>query len=145
MSGAGHSCVKISDLGLSRTLSSSDYYRKSSNDKVSEYDVNSHVWQLRVRMRGDGAGAGKMDGAREHHGASVQHSQRRVVVWCAVVGDLHDGREAICRHDGRGSDQRCAARISATAAGQVPGEHVRQRLGLRLRQCAQCVTEHVCF
>ena len=30
----GHKCVKLSDLGLSRTLTSSPYYLKSSNDKV---------------------------------------------------------------------------------------------------------------
>ena len=33
--GEGHRLVKVADLGMSRTLTTSDYYRKSSNDKVS--------------------------------------------------------------------------------------------------------------
>ena len=34
VSAQGHSCVKLSDLGLSRTTTSSPYYIKSSNDRV---------------------------------------------------------------------------------------------------------------
>jgi hypothetical protein len=34
VSGAGLSCVKLSDMGMARTLSSSPYYRKTSNDKA---------------------------------------------------------------------------------------------------------------
>ena len=56
----GLGCVKLGDLGLSRTLSSSPYYIKSSNDKVPvrwmapesilhrKYSVASDVWSFGV-------------------------------------------------------------------------------------------------
>ena len=56
----GHAQVKLSDLGLSRTLSSSPYYLKTSNDKVPvkwmapegiferKYSLKSDVWSYGV-------------------------------------------------------------------------------------------------
>jgi serine/threonine protein kinase len=60
VSSEGLSCVKLGDVGLSRTLSSSPYYVKSSNDKVPvrwmapesvvnrKYSVASDVWSFGV-------------------------------------------------------------------------------------------------
>lgn len=57
---SGLHCVKLSDFGLSRTLSSSPYYKKTSNDRVPikwmapesiierKYSVKSDVWSFAV-------------------------------------------------------------------------------------------------
>ena len=46
VSDGGHACVKLSDLGLSRTLSTSAYYRKTSNDKVRHGVRDMGVWAV---------------------------------------------------------------------------------------------------
>jgi serine/threonine protein kinase len=55
VSGMGLACVKLSDMGMARTLSSSPYYRKTSNDAV---------WIDKLQFfSSDCAGAGQVDGA----------------------------------------------------------------------------------
>eukprot|EP00042_Codosiga_hollandica_P041687 m.374554 g.374554 ORF g.374554 m.374554 type:complete len:926 (-) comp56166_c0_seq1:359-3136(-) len=60
VSASGHSVVKLADLGLSRTLSDSLYYRKRSDDKVPikwtaleaildrKYTISSDIWSFGV-------------------------------------------------------------------------------------------------
>jgi focal adhesion kinase 1 len=60
VSSAGLSCVKLSDMGMARTLSTSPYYHKASNDKIPvrwmapesvvhrKYSTKSDVWSFGV-------------------------------------------------------------------------------------------------
>ena len=62
VSALGLSCVKLSDFGLSRTITSSPYYIKTSNDKIPvkwmapesvtdrKYSSASDVWSFAVLM-----------------------------------------------------------------------------------------------
>jgi serine/threonine protein kinase len=116
VSGMGLTCVKLSDMGMARTLSSSPYYRKKSNDAVLYLMCH---W---IRLIRD-AGAGQVDGAREHSGAQVQHEERRVVVWCAVLGGVQQGSQTIsrvhkrsrCCYDFHRSTTREASTLSRTS------------------------------